>query len=73
MTKLGLPACSMVGCEREAGAIINNDLLCGEHAALVLTEIVAKRGALEKHAGQRRHDPARSGPTAANGKAPLRT
>jgi hypothetical protein len=43
MKSLVLPPCSMAGCEREAGAIINSDLLCGEHAALVLAKIVAER------------------------------
>jgi hypothetical protein len=32
MSKPELPPCSVRGCKRAAGAIINGVLLCGEHA-----------------------------------------
>jgi len=43
MTKHVLPRCSIVGCRREAGAIINEALLCGEHATIELERVLAER------------------------------
>jgi hypothetical protein len=45
MTKPVLPPCSVAGCTRAAGAIINDALLCGEHAVVELERVLKMRGA----------------------------
>ena len=43
MNKPILPPCSVAGCKREAGAIINHLLLCGEHANVELERVLKER------------------------------
>jgi len=43
MTKHVLPRCSVAGCQRAAGAIINEALLCGEHASIELERVLEER------------------------------
>ena len=38
-----LPPCSVAGCRGAAGAIINNALLCGEHANAELERMLRER------------------------------
>ena len=45
MIKPVLPPCSMAGCERAAGAIVNDSLLCGEHAVIALDAVIRTREA----------------------------
>ena len=45
MVKSVLPPCSVAGCERAAGAIINEALLCGEHAVVELERVLKEREA----------------------------
>ena len=55
MTKPVLPRCSIIGCDRAAGAIINETLLCGEHAATALERLLEERRSQEtvtKNQGQ---------------------
>ena len=55
MIKPVLPPCSMAGCERAAGAIINETLLCGEHAVIELEKVVkAREAALREEDGPTR-------------------
>lgn len=49
MTKPVLPPCSVAGCKRAAGAIINEMLQCGEHAVVELNKVIkARKAALRK-------------------------
>lgn len=43
MTKPVLPPCSVEGCERAAGAIIDDALLCGQHAVIEFDKILRAR------------------------------
>jgi hypothetical protein len=43
MTKPVLPPCSVRDCEHAAGAIVNDVLLCGEHAVKELHQILKLR------------------------------
>ena len=43
MIKPILPPCSVAGCKHVAGAIINNALLCGEHANAELERVLKER------------------------------
>ena len=45
MVKHSLPSCSIADCERAAGAIIDEALLCGEHANIELDRVLAERRA----------------------------
>jgi hypothetical protein len=49
MMKPVLPPCSVRDCKRDAGAIINGALLCGEHAV----EEMKKRGLVRKDDAER--------------------
>jgi len=54
MIKPVLPPCSVAGCKRAAGAIINEALLCGEHAVIEFDKVIRAREAMsleEKRAG----------------------
>ena len=54
MIKPVLPPCSVAGCKRAAGAIINDALLCGEHAVVELDKVLKLREAMlrDGHAGE---------------------
>src|SRR5437762_3159352 len=43
MTKHALPRCSVPDCHRAAGAIIDDALLCGEHAVIELERVLEER------------------------------
>ena len=45
MIKPVLPPCSVAGCNRAAGAIINEALLCGEHAVIEFDKVIRARQA----------------------------
>ena len=50
MIKPVLPPCSVAGCRNAAGAIINEALLCGEHAKIELERVLKERvGISEKN------------------------
>lgn len=46
MVKPVLPPCSVEDCDRAAGAVINELLLCGEHAVIELKRVIEEREAL---------------------------
>jgi hypothetical protein len=50
MTRPILPPCSVEGCESKAGAIINEALLCGEHAMIELRRVLKERAGEARNA-----------------------
>jgi hypothetical protein len=46
MTQSVLPPCSVDGCGLAGGAIINDALLCGEHAAIEIERVLKGREAM---------------------------
>jgi hypothetical protein len=48
MIKPVLPPCSVVGCKRAAGAIINEVLLCAEHAIIEYAKVLEERRRLRE-------------------------
>lgn len=45
MSNHALPPCTAVGCKRAGGAIINQSLLCAEHAAIEIERVLSGRKA----------------------------
>ena len=56
MSESVLPPCSVDGCGLAGGAIINDALLCGEHAAVEIERILKGR---EEMLGEARPEPDR--------------
>lgn len=56
MIKPVLPPCSVAGCTRAAGAIINEALLCGEHAKIELDRVLEQRKGMRKEEGSNGRD-----------------
>lgn len=48
MTKHALPPCSVKGCSQAAGAIINQALLCSQHAAIEIELLLRGREAVAR-------------------------
>ena len=48
MTKHALPPCSVGGCSQAAGAIINQALLCSQHAAIEIELLLRGREAVAR-------------------------
>jgi len=48
MTKYALPPCAAAGCTQAAGAIINQRLLCSQHAAIEIELLLRGREAVAR-------------------------